>query len=66
MTYKELKEKFPGSGFITEWGEDTKGGFGKKGWSAYGNGLDRCKVMEWKQIDNETYKVILADFEYSR
>ena len=32
------------TGYTTEWAADTLGGFGKKGWPAYGN-CDDCEVI---------------------
>lgn len=38
--FKEFKSKFPemfAIGYTAEWAEDSKGGFGRKGWSVYGD-----------------------------
>ena len=44
MTVKEWKEQNPDTAFTMIWAADSLGGFGKKGWSVYGN-ADSCEVI---------------------
>jgi len=48
--------------YIAEFGEDIPGGFGKKGWSTYGN-CDNMKVMEVipNYLKDGTPKIILGN-----
>lgn len=62
MTLKEWKEQNPDASFTTVWAADTLGGFGKKGWGAYGN-CDDCDVIrvETKQLQQprgEEFKIL--------
>lgn len=59
MTYKELREKFPGCGFIKIAGEDTKGGFGRKGQGLYGNCNDM--LVTSYTMENDIVHVILVE-----
>ena len=58
MTLREFKEKHPEADIITVWGEDTKGGFGKKGWTAYGD-CNHCEIMSIEQRKDGSYKLSL-------
>lgn len=44
MTVKEYFEKNPNTAATIVWAADTKGGFGKKGWSVYGRNDDLTVV----------------------
>ena len=59
MKVKEWKDLHPGQGFMTRWAADTLGGFGKKGWSAYGN-CDNCDIIreEETQLWDGPYPVL--------
>lgn len=43
MTVKEWKDRHQ-TCYTAEWAADTPGGFGAKGWSAYGN-CDECDII---------------------
>lgn len=51
MTYKEFKEKHPNTATTTVWAADTKGGFGKKGWSVYGN-MNDLEIIKIEPLEN--------------
>lgn len=49
MTVREFMDQWEAkhggeTGYFAHWAADTMGGFGKKGWSAYGD-INRCEVI---------------------
>lgn len=61
MTFGELKKKYPGFAFTRIAGEDIKGGFGRKGWSLYGN-CDDMSVRSYA-INNEVVYATLGNWK---
>ena len=51
MTVKERLASYDGACFKAKWAADTVGGFGKKGWSAYGD-ISNCDVIREETDSN--------------
>lgn len=61
MTLHDYKQLHPElSSYYAEYGEDILGGFGRKGWSAYGN-CDDMRVMEVVTMGDNIPKIILGN-----
>lgn len=55
MQFKEFKSKYPEmfkDGYEAKWAEDSKGGFGRKGWSVYGD--DDRLFVAWVDLKSRT------------
>lgn len=55
MTVREWLEAHDVTTYHAKWAADTVGGFGKRGWSAYGD-VSRCDVIrvEWGENEHPT------------
>lgn len=59
MKVSEWEKKHPGIGCMTELAGNAPGGFGKKGWSAYGN-ISNCDIINitWRTAHGKLVPVL--------
>lgn len=64
MKVKDWKKQNPDKAHKTVWAADSRGGFGKKGWSAYGN-TDDLEIVRVEKLEKSWADVKLHVWDYS-
>lgn len=64
MTVREWREQNPDKNCTIVWAADTHAGFGKKGWSVYGNCGD-CEIISIIEKENSWADVELRVWNYA-